>query len=144
MYKESRNLLFNSDDYFSTKLNEMFIYINRASNVNNKISATNFEYIINNMDEKYTQKLYLPEYAKQLNISYDYFRHKFKEITGYSPQQYIMNKRLETAIELLSSTNSSCTEISEKCGFSDSAQFSKMFKEQYNMSPRQYRKSLLE
>lgn len=140
IYKESRNLHFNSEDYFSTKLNEMFIYINRDINSNNKTSITNFEYIINNIDEKFTQKHLLPEYAKQLNISYDYFRHKFKEITGYSPQDYIINKRLEMACDLLVSTNLSCTEISDKCGFSDSAQFSKMFKEKYNLSPLQYRK----
>lgn len=140
IYKESKNLHFNSEDYFSTKLNELFIYINRYANANNKTSVTNFEYIINNIDEKYTQKLSLTEYAKQLNISYDYFRHKFKEITGYSPQEYIINKRLEMANDLLTTTNDSCTEISEKCGFSDSAQFSKMFKDKYNISPRQYRK----
>lgn len=140
IYKESRNLHFNSEDYFSTKLNEMFIYINREISGNNKTSITNFEYIINYIDEKFSQKLLLPEYAKQLNISYDYFRHKFKEITGYSPQDYIINKRLEMAADLLASTNHTCTEISEKCGFSDSAQFSKMFKEKHSISPRQYRK----
>jgi len=140
IYKESKNLNFNSEDYFSTKLNEMFIYINRDLNNNNKISLTNFEYIINIIDEKYNQKLLLPEYAKQLNISYDYFRHKFKEITGFSPQDYIVNKRLENACDLLINSNFSCTEISQKCGFSDSAQFSKMFKEKYKISPTQYRK----
>jgi len=140
IYKESCNLHFNSNDLFSTKLNELFVYINRDGNSSNKISTTNFAYIINNIDEKFTQKILLPEYAKQLNISYDYFRHKFKEITGYSPQEYIINKRLEMATDLLSTTNFSCTAVSEKCGFSDSAQFSKMFKEKYKISPTQYRK----
>jgi len=79
------------------------------------------------------------KYAEQLNISYDYFRHKFKEMTGLSPQEYITNKKLESAAIMLSSTFFSCSEIAEKCGFSNSAQFSKMFKEKYNMSPKQYR-----
>ena len=143
IYKESKNLHFNSEDYFSTKINEMFIYINREINSNNKTSLTNFEYIINNIDEKFAQKLLLSEYAEQLNISYDYFRHKFKKITGYSPQDYIINKRLEMAADLLATTNHTCTEISYKCGFSDSAQFSKMFKEKHNISPRQYRKTYI-
>ena len=91
------------------------------------------------MDEKFNEKISLQKYAEQLNISYDYFRHKFKSITGVSPQEYIVNKRLEAALNLISTTNLSCTEISEKCGFSDSAQFSKMFKEKYKISPRKYR-----
>ena len=142
MYKEHLNLQFNSKDFLSTKLNEMFVYINRynANDHNGKTITSNFEYIINTMEEKFNEKICFQDYAKQLNISYDYFRHKFKEITGFSPQGYIINKRLETAHYMLHSTNYSCTEISEKCGFSDSAQFSKMFREKYNMSPGQCRK----
>ncbi len=142
MYKEHLNLQFNSRDFFSTKLNEMFVYINRykANARQEKAITSNFEYIINTMEEKFNEKICFQDYAEQLNISYDYFRHKFKEITGFSPQEYIINKRLETAHDMLRTTNYSCTEISEKCGFSDSAQFSKMFREKYSMSPGQYRK----
>lgn len=139
IYKESINLQFNSREYISAKLNEMFVYIERDTRTNIKSSDSNFIYIINNMDEKFNEKISLQKYAEQLNISYDYFRHKFKSITGVSPQEYIVNKRLEAALNLISTTNLSCTEISEKCGFSDSAQFSKMFKEKYKISPRKYR-----
>lgn len=138
MSKESHNLKFNSDDYFSAKLCEMFVYIQRVEHPN-IISLNNFEYIINLIEEKSNEKIPLATYAEQLNISYDYFRHKFKDITGYSPHEYIIIKRLEMASDMLTQSDFSCSEISEKCGFSDSAQFSKMFKQKYGVTPTKYR-----
>jgi len=142
MFKEKGNLTYNSWDLLAFKLGEMFIYIDRDKQGNKKsaISKT-IGPIIFEMENNFNKRISLKKYAEQLNVSYDHFRHKFKEITGESPQEYITNKRLEAASNLLSSTALSCSEIAENCGFSNSAQFSKMFKEKYNISPRQYRKN---
>ena len=141
MLKERNNLTYNSWDFLGIKLGEMFIYIDRNKHTNNKAATSIIGHIIIEVENNYNKRISLKKYATQLNISYDYFRHKFKEITGESPQEFITNKRLETALNMLSSTTLSCSEIAENCGFSNSAQFSKMFKEKYNISPRQYRKN---
>lgn len=141
MLKERQNLKYNSWGLLSIKLNEMFIYIDRDKHSKKRSSITNFEHIVVDIDMHFTEKISLQKYADQLNISYDYFRHKFKEMTGFSPQEYITNKKLEAAENLLSSSTLSCSEISNQCGFSTSAQFSKMFKDKYNMSPIQYRRN---
>lgn len=140
MLKERKNLKYNSWGLLGIKINEMFIYIDRDKYAKKKSSIANLEHIIVDMESRYHEKISLEEYAKQLNISYDYFRHKFKEVTGFSPQEYISNKKLDTAANMLTSSSLSCSEIADKCGFSNSAQFSKMFKEKYKISPNKYRK----
>lgn len=139
MLKERQNLKYNSWNLLGVKINEMFIYIDRDKYAKKKSSIDNLEHIVVDIESNYNEKISLKKYADQLNISYDYFRHKFKELTGLSPQEYITNKKLESAANMLSSTTFSCSEIAEKCGFSNPAQFSKMFKEKYNMPPKQYR-----
>jgi len=139
MLKERQNLKYNSWNLLGIKVNEMFIYIDRDKYAKKKSSIANLEHIVIDIESNYNEKISLKKYAEQLNISYDYFRHKFKELTGLSPQEYITNKKLESAANMLSSTTFSCSEIAEKCGFSNSAQFSKMFKEKYNITPKKYR-----
>ena len=46
---------------------------------------------------------------------------------------------METAKRLLESTDLTIAEITEKLGINDSAHFSRLFKEQYNMPPAKYR-----
>jgi AraC-like DNA-binding protein len=56
-----------------------------------------------------------------------------------SPQQYLINYRLEKARNLLKSTNLSISEISEQVGYPDPLSFSKIFKMYYKISPTEYR-----
>jgi len=82
----------------------------------------------------------LSDCAKQLNLSYDYFQHKFKAITGCSPQQFLIKQRLKASKKLLKEGELNCTEIAFRCGFSTSAQYSALFKKEYGSSPLQYQK----
>lgn len=136
--KEAANQPFGYEQLIKAKLTELYIKIRRTEN---SISAPNksFEYIINYLSENYHEKIQLSDCAKQLNISYDYFQHKFKEITGTSPQGFLVNRRLEASKELLKN-NVSCTETAYRCGFSTSAQFSMLFKGKYGISPKEYGK----
>lgn len=71
--------------------------------------------------------------------SYHHFRHLFKAKTGLAPFEYIIEKRIEAAKNLLSNTNKSITYISENCGFSSCSQFSMLFKKHCGLSPKQFR-----
>ena len=126
-------------DMLILKLNELFLYIHRSNNPN--VNEKNFEYVINYIQENSRFKIKLKDCAKQLNISYDYFQHKFKELTGFSPMQFLINKRLSVSKELLKSTDLSCTEIAFRSGFSTSAQYSAIFKKEFGISPLKYRKT---
>ena len=81
----------------------------------------------------------LQEMADEVSYSYDHFRHIFKSLTGKSPTDYLISKRVEYACELLSQEDLSCTEIAGICGFASSAQFSAVFKKKLGFSPKSYR-----
>ncbi len=100
----------------------------------------NFEYVVNFLAANYAQKIRFSEIAARMDLSYDYFQHRFRKLQGVSPQQFLQQKRLEAARDLLNSTALSCTEIAYRCGFSNSAQFSMLFKRAYGCSPRDFRK----
>lgn len=95
------------------------------------------------IEENYTQNLDIKEVAADFGFTYENFRHKFKKNYGLSPRNFIILKRLQKSHELLELTDKSCTEIAAECGFSDSLQFSKMFKKQYGYSPNSFRKNII-
>lgn len=74
-------------------------------------------------------------------ISYTYFKNLFIENYGIPPVKYVNNMRLERSRELLLINSLSIGEIAEMCGFESCYYFSKKFKEKYNVSPSEYRKS---
>ena len=98
--------------------------------------------MINYISENYYNKIQFKNLAKQLNFSYDYFQHRFKQLTGFSPQQFLIEKRINAAENMLKENDLNCTEISYRCGFSNSAQFSAIFKQKKGITPLQYRKNL--
>lgn len=122
------------------RLNELAVVLKRvAGKQPQRPQSKNFEYVINYIGENYHEKIQLKDFAKQLNFSYDYFQHHFKELMGVSPQQFLICKRVEAACRMLDMGQLSCTEIAYRCGFSNSAQFSAIFKRECGVSPAQYR-----
>lgn len=68
-----------------------------------------------------------------------HFSRKFKAITGISPHQYLLQKRIEQSKKLLAATWRPIAQIAIDCGFSNQAHFSVMFKARVGASPRVYR-----
>lgn len=75
--------------------------------------------------------------AQMCAVSETYFRKLFKKLNGVSPQQYIINLKLEFAFHLLGSNLYSVNEVSQKSGFQDTKYFSRAFKQHYGYSPRE-------
>lgn len=122
------------------KLRELLLQLLRQQEILYKPATKDFEYAISYIAQNYHEKIALNDMAKQLHLSYDYFQHRFRELVGESPQQFLISKRLEAAERMLVKKNISITEISERCGFSNSAQFSMMYKRSRKKTPRQARK----
>lgn len=78
--------------------------------------------------------------AKKCKISEVYFRKLFKEKTGTTPKQYILSLRLSRAKQLLGEGKQKIWAISSDCGFESSAHFCRSFKEQFGITPSEYRK----
>ena len=97
------------------------------------------QYIKAYIEQYADQKINFRELSDLSGYSYDYFRHIFKEKVGVSPQEYMIDIRLQNARHLLESTNLSCTEIAYNCGFSNSAQMASMFKQKFGKSPTAFK-----
>ena len=79
--------------------------------------------------------------AQLSNKSLASFKREFKKIYDDSPANYIKNKRLEKAAELLIVSDIPISSIAYDCLFNDIAHFSSSFKTKYKLTPSQYRLS---
>ena len=85
--------------------------------------------------------LSIADLAQLTNTSLASFKREFKKIYQDSPANYIKNKRLEKAAELLTVSSIPISSIAYDCLFNDIAHFSSSFKAKYDSTPSQYRLS---
>ena len=104
----------------------------------NKLRKELLDYIEDNFNNK---NLCLTAVADHLKTSVYVATRLFKETTGKNFKEYIMEKRMEYARELLRTTAYKVAEISGMAGFEDPEYFSSLFKAKYGQTPTQYRKS---
>jgi AraC-like DNA-binding protein len=82
------------------------------------------------------------EIARQLNMSYSWFRRVFKQYTGFSPVQYQMEIRIQRAKELLTGTAYAVKEIAYELNFESFSHFVALFRQKTGMTPGAYRDSV--
>lgn len=80
------------------------------------------------------------ELAREANMSTSLFYLRFQEITGVSPNEYLISIRLANACAMLLQTAGSIGEIALQSGFCDSNHFIKSFKKRYGVTPGKFRK----
>lgn len=94
------------------------------------------------IDKYIFSKITIEYICTQLAISRSYFFRLFKNQFGISPNEYIINSRINIAKKYLEETSLSILEISEKLMFTDTAHFSHTFKKITEKSPSEYRNSI--
>lgn len=95
--------------------------------------------IIGYVSNHYTEEISIDDIAEFCHYSPSHFMRFFKTHTGMSFTSYVNDFRVTEARALLTSTNDSILEISQKCGFTNVSNFNRMFKRKYGVSPRQIR-----
>lgn len=78
--------------------------------------------------------------AALIQMGHTKFYGKMKELTGMSPNKYIMNERMRIAAELVLEGRMNISEIAYKVGFQDPSYFNKCFKKQFGSIPSKYGK----
>jgi len=82
----------------------------------------------------------LTQLAQQFGLSQRSFTRRFKNATGVRATQYWQELRIESAKELLSSSNLSIQEIAYHVGYQDQGHLTKLFKKNLSLTPKDYRK----
>lgn len=87
------------------------------------------------------QSLTVGDAAQELAMSTRYLQNLFEEI-GSTPSGWLRAARLARARTMLLSGSARVFEVSERCGFKDSAHFSRCFTDAYGVSPGRFRQDL--
>ena len=83
----------------------------------------------------------IPELAAMCNLGVTAFRKHFFRHTGMLPLQYINAYRLKIAVSLLKNSREQIMDIALETGFPTLSHFNRVFKKEYNCSPRDFRKN---
>lgn len=143
MLAEVRDSRPGSDLMMLSRVLEIFVMIAREySRSSNSKVQTLFRLgeVISRMENNYRENWTVARLAKIAAMAPSTFLPVFREATGSSPIDYLLNLRLTKAAEILLKDDCAISEVAANCGFRDSNYFSRQFRKFYNCSPRDYRK----
>lgn len=117
---------------------DMHIYnIDKNFSINSDKFASCLQYIYDN----YNKDIDFHIFASSLGFAPNYFRKLFKQSTSKSPKEFIIDLRIEKAVELIIEGENNISEISRLVGYEDLHYFSKLFKLKKGCSPSTYIKN---
>ena len=96
--------------------------------------------IINEIDNNIYAVKSVEQLARDYSISSGHIKNIFKKHTGITIFEYLFEKRMNAAKDLLDNTDLKVYEIAEKLGYKSKAFFSRAFQKQIGITPSQYRK----
>lgn len=96
------------------------------------------EYVSANL----TEDIRLTAIATELGLSSSHFAHEFRNSTGQTPYQYLLDQRIAKAKKLLKATNLPVQFISGQTGFKSPVNFIRAFRQRVGLTPDAWRKSL--
>lgn len=139
----------NSNDFASKLLSnslfvQLLIYLNRIHlgnmylNDNDSLKYDKqIEKILKYINNNLCKDLSIEFLSQKFYISKYYLMHKFKNETGYTLHNYVMQKRLLMAKDLIIN-GEAITKASIQCGFNDYSSFLRSFKSMFKKSPSDF------
>ncbi|RTZ03311.1 AraC family transcriptional regulator [Flavobacterium sp. RSP49] len=134
-----------NEDLLVLKLKEIILLLCQTKNapviqqiLSQLFSPTSFTFK-QVVESYFYQHITIDELAQLTNLSLSSFKREFKKNYTDSPANYIRNKKLEKAAELLSISDERITNIAFDCGFNNLANFSTLFHEKYRQTPSNFR-----
>lgn len=79
-------------------------------------------------------------FADRVFLSPNYFGDLIKKMTGKTAQEYIQNKLIDTAKEMIAGTDKTISQIAYDLGFQYSQHFNRVFKKNVGYTPNEYRR----
>jgi|GEM_PF-1845650 len=111
--------------------------LSAVGSCSNKSVEQTKTYIVNN----YMKEISLETAARQVQLSPPYLSRLFKEETGQTFSDFLLEQRLQNAKVLLIKTNYKINEISSAVGYYDQRYFSRLFTRHIGLTPSMFRKA---
>jgi AraC-like DNA-binding protein len=131
--------VFRERAYFMEMLHLLFLW-NSSKQTLNYDKIRKVEKVTAYILENYADKLKLKDLSDYIQLSHSYLQVIFKEVTGSSPIEYLINVRINKSKELMKEGYQNISEISEQVGFNDAFYFSRCFKKLEGIAPSDYQK----
>ncbi len=93
------------------------------------------------IEKNFFNQISIGELAHMISMSENGFSRLFKKNTGSSPKDYLIERRLDHACNMLHHSNYSIEQIAALSGFCDRSYFSRMFIKKYSTGPAKFRKT---
>lgn len=140
-----------ADALVLSKIIEFLVYIGRTdmyrvSHTKSFTSSNRQEYITKYMEvcnyitEHISEDITVDKLASVAGFSKFHFSRIFKEMAGMSCHEYLIQRRLEMAEQLLADPSISITDVAMRSGFNSISTFSRIFRQEKNITPSEYRK----
>lgn len=97
------------------------------------------EDIISYINEHFAESIPVDDLAQRAGLSQFHFIRTFKKETGFTPHEYLVNTRINTAKYLLKNSRLSVKDICFQTGFSCESVFCSAFKKHQGVTPAEYR-----
>jgi AraC family transcriptional regulator len=105
------------------------------------LSAHQLQLVTEYMDNHLTEKTTVSELASVLDLTRYHFIRSFKKTAGVPPHQFMIRRRVDRAIELLSARTTSIAEVADQTGFGSSVQLSRAFRRVVGTTPSSFRRN---
>lgn len=93
------------------------------------------------LNENFTSSNPIQELASSLGVSRATLHDQFRKKCGVSPKQYLMELRMNKAVEtMLSNREITLDEVAAAYGMRDKSYFSRVFKQKFGIAPGEYRR----
>ena len=103
-------------------------------------STEKFKIVLARIEDGYDKKLTVEGMADECGYSASHFMRWFKEMTGTSFMEYLIEFRIGKAAQELKVTNDTILEIAQRTGFDNISNFNRLFKKRLGVTPSQFRK----
>lgn len=117
------------------------IILNLVDNIEKQNISTTAIKVKEILDQSIYRKVTIENLGEEMHLSKSQICREFKKYFKVTPYQYLLNRRITIAQNLLTKTKLSIKEISDSLCFADEYYFSNLFKKKNGISPSSYRKS---
>lgn len=106
----------------------------------NDNAAAQIYSVIRFINENYGSDIDAGQCGEMVHMSYSYFSHCFKNVTGRSFKSYLNEVRINHAEKLLATTDLSVTQVAAECGYNSVSYFISVYKSLKGKTPLLERK----